>query len=485
MSDTRQLMARIAALRQKLEQAPALAPQSVGTAEPSQRLKALAEQVAIAGRQAELLDETVRKLTEDPRGKPELPARLTARARRLVARGGDLLAELRSLAGAFPSAESMDLNDPLACRYREALRMTDTALRTVQAYPESPSVQLRLCEGLEGILEVIAERIDALKCLVERQHHHEQQVAALADLMMRLDASQPVELRPFTMIVDGLRAEAEDSAPVRFLAVTPALPAGPNDKAWVARLAACHGLTTAQVVARLVRRDPEYRSRPFEPILAALLHDVGMVTMPSEVVGKPGPLEDEQKRLIERHTLRGPELAGRLLPGSAWLAEVAAGHHEHLDGTGYPAGLREVQIGPLVRLIAVCSIYAAMSSPRPYRPARAPRTALTDTLLLAEKTVLDRGQAERLLQLSFYPVGSVVELADGSIGVVRASNLGRRDLHNPGRPVVQLLSDPRGKLLAVPRFLDLAECEGRSIVRCLAADERRQLLGQRHPDLCV
>src|SRR5262249_26344964 len=151
--------------------------------------------------------------------------------------------------------------------------------------------------------------------------------------------------------------------------------------------------------------------------------------------------------------------------------------HERLDGTGYPAGLRELQVPPLARLLAVCDVYAALCAPRPHRPARETRTALTDTLLLAEQGALDRSCAERLLQLSFYPVGSVVELADGRVGLVVATPSGRWDLQSPARPVVALLTDGQGQPLPGPQHVDLAQCEGHSIVRTLSPEERRDLLG--------
>src|SRR5262249_44114080 len=161
-----------------------------------------------------------------------------------------------------------------------------------------------------------------------------------------------------------------------------------------------------------------------------------------------------------------------LLFNGGGVIEAVAEHHERLDGTGYPAGLRANQISSLARLLAVCDTYAAMCSPRPYRAARETRTALTDTLVLAEQRSLDRNHAERLLQLSFYPVGSAVELADGSVGVVVATHLGRRDLHIPARPVVALLTNSDGQPLPVPQHLDLAQCEGHSIVRTLTPAER-------------
>jgi HD-GYP domain-containing protein (c-di-GMP phosphodiesterase class II) len=208
-----------------------------------------------------------------------------------------------------------------------------------------------------------------------------------------------------------------------------------------------------------------------------------MLKVPAAILSRTGTLEDDHRRQIERHVGAGADMARRLLPNGIWLTEAVAGHHERLDGTGYPAGLKGTQIAPLTRLLAVCDLYAALCAPRPQRPARETRTALTDTLLLAEKGVLDRYHAERLLLLGFYPVGSVVELADGSIGVVVATPTGRRDLHSPARPVVALLTDEQGRPLPISRHLDLAQCEGHSIVRSLPLSERREVLGNRYPEL--
>jgi HD-GYP domain-containing protein (c-di-GMP phosphodiesterase class II) len=207
-----------------------------------------------------------------------------------------------------------------------------------------------------------------------------------------------------------------------------------------------------------------------------------MLDVPAEVLARPEPLDDAGRRTVEGHAHRGAELAAALLPDGDWLAAAVAGHHERLDGSGYPDGLRDAQLAPLTRLLAVCDVYAALASPRPHRPARETRAALTDTLLLAEGGALDRGRAERLVQLSFYPAGSVVELADGALGVVVAGHAVRRDVNLPARPVVLRLTDADGRPLPAPRPLDLAECDGHSIVRGLPPDEGRAWLGRRFPD---
>ena len=104
-------------------------------------------------------------------------------------------------------------------------------------------------------------------------------------------------------------------------------------------------------------------------------------------------------------------------------------------------------------------------------------------LLVAEGGLLDRDYAERLLSLSFYPVGSAVEMADGSLALVAAAPSALRDdLNAPARPVVAVLIDADGESLPAPRHFDLTHREDQSIVRTLPAGERRELLAARFPE---
>jgi hypothetical protein len=481
MSDTQAILSKISALRQRLEQAQGLAHEA-GTAAAElardyaaggDRLQSLEQAVSNGFDHGRLLDGALRQLdgSAPPGTESRVPALLTARARRILERGRDFLDRLRTL-GDDPVLA--DKNDPMAAFYRETVAMTDSTLRMVQAFPDAPSAQLRLCEGLEGILGVIGQRLGTLGAVVVKRRRETGRVAALADLLTALYAGRAHDLTPYVAIAEELLDEANQSAPLQFLHAEPTEPA---------HFVACHSLTVAQVVARVVRHDPEQRARPLEPVLAALVHDVGMLSIPVELLNHPGPLDPAQRRVVEGHTRVSASLALRLLPVGGWLVEAAGGHHERLDGTGYPSGLRELQIAPLTRLLAVCDTYAALCAQRPHRPARETRTALADTLLLAEQGALDRHHAERLLQLSFYPVGSVVELADGSVGLVVATPAGRRDLNAPARPVLALLTDGQGQFLPVVQHLDLAQSESRSIVRLLPAAERRTLLGRRYPEL--
>jgi HD-GYP domain-containing protein (c-di-GMP phosphodiesterase class II) len=484
MTETQTLLGKIAALRQRLEQAQGLANEAGSEAAAllggdGGRLEVLRRKAEAGAEHDALVDASLRPLAADAAPAKVLPAQLTARARRVVERGRELLDRLRPLADHLeldsPPAQH-PAADPLARLYRETAAMTDSTLRMVQAFPDAPSAQLKLCEGLEAILSDVARRLGVLSSAVAQRRLWSERLESLAGLLAALANGGAADIEPFRALAEALVAEAQEALPLRFQAAPAREPA---------RFAAAHGLTVAQVVARLARHDPELRPRSAEAVLAALLHDAGMVRVPAAVLAQPGPLDDAGRRAVEAHTRIGADLMRRLLPEAAWLAEAAAAHHERLDGTGYPGGLREAQVSSLARLLAVCDTYAALCCPRPHRPARETRTALTDTLLLAESGALDRGHAERLLRLSFYPVGSAVELADGSLGVVVATHPGRRDLSAPARPVVALLTDAERRPLPAPLPLDLAESDSHSVVRSLAPAERRELLGGHYPEWAV
>jgi HD-GYP domain-containing protein (c-di-GMP phosphodiesterase class II) len=481
MSDTQVLLGKITALRLRLQQAQGLASEA-GTAVVSllrdgnsdPKPNALEHQATAVAEYDWLLNDALKQLSTGPTPAAEasvMPTQLTARARRVLERGRDLLRRLRSLSEGL---ESTSVSDPLVLLHRETTAMTETALRMVQAFPNAPSAQLRLCEGLEAILNVVAQRIGTLAYAHGRRRQQAAQVEKLTDLLQGVHAGRWIDVKPFLALSEVILGEANEQAPLRVPHAEIGEPA---------RFIACHSLAVAHVIARVVRFDPDLRSRPRDPVLAALVHDVGMLGISAEVLGHAGPLDDDKRRAIEAHVNTGAALAQRLLPSGAWLAEAVATHHERLDGTGYPSGLRDMQLTALPRLLAVCDVYAALCESRPHRDARASRTALADTLLLAEQGLLDRQACERLLALSFYPVGSVVELADGKVGCVVATPSGRRDLNTPARPVVALLADSQGHLFATPRYLDLAQCESGGIVRTLTSEERNRLLGQRYPEM--
>jgi HD-GYP domain-containing protein (c-di-GMP phosphodiesterase class II) len=481
MTDTHVLLGKIAALRQRLDQAQGLARDAGSaaaaiadhTSPDGGRVWRLERRVSAGGEDAALLDGSLRQLTDlvsDSEPAQRMPRQLTARARRVIEQTHQLLSQLRVLADQLNSLGNSDLLNSI---YRETSAMTEMVLRVVQAFPDSASAQLRFCDGVEAILKVADQRIGTLAQTVSERRHDADQLNMLTDVLSRLASGQIVAVQDFIALANELLAEASE-APLRLMDSAASDPA---------TYIAAHSLAVARVMARIVVADAEFRTRPMEPVLAALVHDVGMLRVPVEILLKVGALDEGERRAIERHTLVGADLAAKLLPSAAWLSEATGGHHERLDGTGYPGGLRDAHIAPLTRLLAVCDVYTALCSPRPHRPQRDSRTALADTLLLADQGALDPREAERLLLLSFYPVGAAVELADGAVGVVVATHMVPRDLNTPARPVVLMLTDDTKRPLPMPKHMDLAaNGEGRNIVRTLTATQRREALGKCYPE---
>jgi GAF domain-containing protein len=111
--------------------------------------------------------------------------------------------------------------------------------------------------------------------------------------------------------------------------------------------------------------------------LAALLHDVGKLRVPREILRKAGPLSESEERLMRNHPAWGAELVSGV-PGLQAIALIVRHHHERVDGTGYPSRLSGVRIPVASRIMAVCDAYGAMTEARPYRARREPPDALAE-----------------------------------------------------------------------------------------------------------
>jgi HD-GYP domain-containing protein (c-di-GMP phosphodiesterase class II) len=468
MTDTKELLQRIAALRSRLNTSAEVTA-TAGAVDP---LRAVAEKV-LQGAKHHALIESSLKSAEPNAPTPEVPGalRLTGRGARLLRKGREILQELRTISDDVEFQDAGEA-DALADLHREAMAMLEVLLRTAQGFSPTVSVQLRMCDGLEIVLAEIEERLRLMAGMLAQRKQTTARINELADYLRAVAVMQPIGLAPLQALADLILDEAKSGVPLRFLYAPPIQPA---------RFAAAHSLSVAQVVARVLQDDADWQSQLQLAVMAALVHDVGMVRVPGEVLLTQGPLDNDEHRLVEKHTTIAEAMLEKLWPGGGWPIEAARDHHERNDGTGYPLGQRDIKLAPFVRLLAVCDVYAALCAPRPHRPAFDTRTALTETLMLAEREYLDRESAERLLALSFYPVGSAVELNDGAIGLVIASHPGKRGLTNPTRPIVHLAVDAQGQTLVWPTVVDLLEANDRNIVRGLSNDERRTLLGKRYP----
>ncbi len=185
--------------------------------------------------------------------------------------------------------------------------------------------------------------------------------------------------------------------------------------------------------------------------MAGLLHDVGKMAIPDEILDKPGKLTDEEFDIIKSHPVEGHKM---LLEGSGVdevALDVCLHHHEKMDGRGYPDKLTAKDISIYAKMGAVCDVYDAITSNRPYKNGWDPAESLRK---MAEWS---KGHFDPIIFQAFvksvgiYPIGSLVRLESGRIGVV---------IDQSGKslttPKVKVFYSTKSKLRIPPEVLDLS-----------------------------
>lgn len=152
--------------------------------------------------------------------------------------------------------------------------------------------------------------------------------------------------------------------------------------------------------------------------LGGLVHDIGKTLVPSEVLNKPGKLDDQEFDVMKGHV----NLSGQILQESLGLSQIALDvtmlHHERMDGTGYPLGLSGNKISEIGQMSAIVDVYDALTSVRVYKNAWEPTQTLKK-LLEWSPAHFNRELVQRFIHcLGIYPVGTLVELDSGLVGIV-------------------------------------------------------------------
>ena len=155
--------------------------------------------------------------------------------------------------------------------------------------------------------------------------------------------------------------------------------------------------------------------------LAGMLHDLGKALVPLELLNKPGRLTDEEFAIIRTHPQRGHEMLSEARGTSEEAMDVCLHHHERPDGTGYPHGLRGDDVSLLARMGAVCDVYDAITSNRPYKAGWDPAESIAQMASWKGQFDPDLFQAF-VRSLGIYPTGSLVRLTSGRLAVVLEQN---------------------------------------------------------------
>jgi putative nucleotidyltransferase with HDIG domain len=186
--------------------------------------------------------------------------------------------------------------------------------------------------------------------------------------------------------------------------------------------------------------------------LSALMHDIGKVRTPKEVLNKPDKLTDAEFEIMRRHTVDGAEILRRT-PEMPILAPVVAfEHHLRMDGTGYPFGAKRANLNLGTMMCGIADVYDAMRSQRAYQQAF-PTDRILAVLKRNDGTQFEQNLVRRFVQLlGIYPPGNLVRLSSGEIAVVIQVHA-----PDPHRPRVRVLINKEGNRLELPHDRNLWE----------------------------
>lgn len=199
-----------------------------------------------------------------------------------------------------------------------------------------------------------------------------------------------------------------------------------------------HSVAVCALMVSLARQLglPDATTR--EAGLAGLVHDVGKAKMPTEILNKPGPLTAAEFGVMRGHPQAGYEMLREAHGVSEGVMDVCLHHHEKMDGSGYPSGLAAGEISLLARMGAVCDVYDAITSNRPYKAGWDPAISIQKMAQWSRDGHFDDAIMQGFIRsVGIYPIGSLVRLSSGLVAVVVDQTPG-----NLLVPVVQPILDP-------------------------------------------
>lgn len=208
------------------------------------------------------------------------------------------------------------------------------------------------------------------------------------------------------------------------------------------------------IYAISIARELGYNAEEIRQIgIGGMLHDVGKMLIPFELLNKPGRLTNDEFEMMKLHARNGFDLLRSLHTISLLSAHCAFQHHERLDGSGYPRGLMDFEIHPYAKIIAVADVFDAVTSNRIYRSKMLPSQGI-DILQEGIGILYDERVVNAFKKtISYYVKGSVLLLKDGRRGIVFKQNN-----TEPSKPWIRIFEE-NNQIINATYELNLAELD--------------------------
>ncbi|WP_427981489.1 HD-GYP domain-containing protein [Agarivorans sp.] len=213
-----------------------------------------------------------------------------------------------------------------------------------------------------------------------------------------------------------------------------------------------HSLNVGMLLAYFGRFLGMNKNQQKQLLMGGMLHDIGKINTPDEVLQKPGKLTDEEFVIMRQHVVHSYQILKAQEGVSTIMLDIARNHHERLDGKGYPNQLKGDQLSETTRMANIVDCYDALTADRVYKSG-VPPTAAFRILLASVNSQFDKILVEKFIRcMGVYPVGTTVRLKSGRLGVVV-----QRNSDKPLKPVVKVIFNTLTNTHTEVRLLDLSK----------------------------
>ncbi len=224
-----------------------------------------------------------------------------------------------------------------------------------------------------------------------------------------------------------------------------------------------HSVAVCALMVALGRKLGMSESECREAGMAGMLHDIGKAMMPIEVLNKPGTLNNDEYAVIMTHPERGRELLAAAGDVGEIAIDVCFHHHERPDGRGYPEGLLGEALSLHARMGAICDVYDAITSNRPYKDGWDPAESVARMSDWSQKGQFDPAVFQAFVEsIGIYPTGSLVRLHSGRLAIVAEQNPA-----SALKPKVKVFFSTKSLMPMAPEVIDLGRhgCVERIVCR--------------------
>lgn len=188
--------------------------------------------------------------------------------------------------------------------------------------------------------------------------------------------------------------------------------------------------------------------------MAGLLHDIGKMAIPDEILNKPGKLTDQEFEIVKAHPFQGWEILKQSYGVDEIALEVSLHHHEHVDGSGYPDKLSGNDLSLIARMAAVCDVYDAITSDRCYKKGWEPAEALKKMAEWKQGHFDDAVFKAFVKTVGIYPTGTLVKLHSGRLGIVT-----EQSPETLLKPKIKIFYSSTSHAPIVPKVVDLTRSQ--------------------------